>query len=102
MLNQGRLGQAREAFDKVVKIARTLHDTKSLAKTFEGSVTQVLGTCLSVGCKVDGQSPKDITKKVKEGAPSRVEIDFSNVWLVFQKSSVSEANSEKLIFLCSL
>ena len=54
-------------FDKVVKIARTLHDTKSLAKTFEGSVTQVLGTCLSVGCKVDGQSPKDITKKVKEG-----------------------------------
>lgn len=54
-------------FDKVVKIAKTLHDTKSLAKTFEGSVTQVLGSCLSVGCKVDGKSPKEITAQVKSG-----------------------------------
>ena len=53
------------SFDKVIKIAKVLHETKSLAKTFEGSVTQVLGSCLSVGCKVDGQSPKDITAKIK-------------------------------------
>ena len=52
-------------FDKVLKIAKVLHEGKTLAKTFEGSVTQVLGTCLSVGCKVDGQSPKVITEKVK-------------------------------------
>ena len=52
-------------FEQVMKIARTLHETKSQAKTFEGSITQVLGTCLSCGCKVDGQSPKDITLKVK-------------------------------------
>ena len=54
-------------FDKVLKIAKTLHEGKTLAKTFEGSVTQVLGTCLSVGCKIDGQSPKVITEKVKSG-----------------------------------
>ena len=54
-------------FDKVLKIAKVLHEGKTLAKTFEGSVTQVLGTCLSVGCKVDGQSPKVITEKVKSG-----------------------------------
>ena len=55
------------SFAKVLAIAKTLHETKSLAKTFEGSVTQVLGTCLSVGAKVDGQSPKVITEKVKSG-----------------------------------
>ena len=54
-------------FEQVLSIARVLHESKTLAKTFEGSVTQVLGSCLSVGCKVNGKSPKDITKEVKEG-----------------------------------
>ena len=54
-------------FDQVLKIAKVLHETKTMAREFEGSVTQVLGSCLSVGCKVNGQSPKDITKMVKSG-----------------------------------
>ena len=40
---------------------------KSNARNFEGTVKQVLGTCMTVGCTVDGQSPKDITKKVNSG-----------------------------------
>lgn len=55
------------SFAKVLSIAKILHETKSQAKTLEGSVTQVLGSCLSVGAKVDGQSPKVITEKVKSG-----------------------------------
>lgn len=55
-------------FDQVLKVARLVEDEKkSNSKTFEGTVTQVLGTCLTLGCTVDGQGPKEITKKVKSG-----------------------------------
>ncbi|OAG31813.1 large subunit ribosomal protein L12e [Nematocida displodere] len=50
----------------VTSIAR-IQRTRSLSKTLAGSVKEVLGTCLSVGCLVDGESPKDITKKIQEG-----------------------------------
>ena len=49
-------------FKKVVQIAKLLHETKTMSKTLEGSVKQVLGTCLSVGCLVDNKSPKEITE----------------------------------------
>jgi large subunit ribosomal protein L12e len=35
-----------------------------MAKTFSGTVKQVLGTCLSLGCTVDKQSPKQIIAKI--------------------------------------
>ena len=55
-------------FDKVLKIARIIHDDgRSLSKEFSGTVKQVLGTCLSVGCTVDGESPKVVTAKVNSG-----------------------------------
>ena len=55
-------------FDQVLKVARLIEDDgRSTSKEFSGTVKQVLGTCLSVGCTVDGLSPKDITKKVNTG-----------------------------------
>ena len=55
-------------FDKVTKIAKIMEDEgKSQSKEFVGTVKQVLGTCLSVGCTVDGQSPKVITQKLNSG-----------------------------------
>ncbi len=55
-------------FDQVLKVARLIDEEgKSLSKTFEGTVKCVLGTCLSVGCTVDGMSPKDVTAKVNSG-----------------------------------
>lgn len=51
-----------------MKVARLVEDEgKSQSKTFAGTVKQVLGTCMTVGCTVDGVSPKDITTKVNNG-----------------------------------
>lgn len=49
----------------VIEIAKRQR-SKSLAKHLSGVVKEVLGTCLSVGCMVDGESPKVITKKIQE------------------------------------
>ena len=35
-------------------------EEKSMAKTFQGTLKQVLGSCLSVGCTVDKQNPKKV------------------------------------------
>lgn len=55
-------------FDQVLKVARLIEDDgRSSSKEFSGTVKQVLGTCMSCGCTVDGMSPKEITKKVNTG-----------------------------------
>jgi large subunit ribosomal protein L12e len=38
-----------------------------MAKTFAGTVKQVLGTCLSIGCTVDKQNPKNLIAKISNG-----------------------------------
>ena len=50
-----------------VKNIAKLMEGKSLSKTFEGTVKQVLGSCLSVGCTVDKQSPKVVQAKITSG-----------------------------------
>ena len=53
------------SFQQVLKIAKiAFEDGRSLSKTLEGTVKEVLGSCLGCGCTVDGQSPKEITKKI--------------------------------------
>jgi large subunit ribosomal protein L12e len=52
--------------DQVKQIARVLEE-KSLAKSLAGTVKSVLGTCLSVGCTVDKQNPKQIIAKINNG-----------------------------------
>ena len=47
--------------DDVVRIAKTMREAKkSMAVHFEGTVKEILGTAVSLGCTVDGKSPKDI------------------------------------------
>ena len=41
---------------------------KSLSKDLQGTVKEVLGTAFSVGCQVDGRSPKDISDDIESGA----------------------------------
>ncbi|KAL8943124.1 MAG: hypothetical protein Q9216_001254 [Gyalolechia sp. 2 TL-2023] len=53
--------------DEIVSIARTMR-FKSLSKDLAGTVKEVLGTAYSVGCQVDGRSPKDISDDVTSGA----------------------------------
>jgi large subunit ribosomal protein L12e len=52
--------------DQIVEIARKLQ-FKSYAKSLEGVIKEVLGTAFSVGCTVDGQSPKDISDQIGAG-----------------------------------
>lgn len=49
---------------------------KSLAKDLKGTVKEVLGTAFSVGCQVDGRSPKEISDDIESGA---IESMFNNV-----------------------
>ncbi len=40
---------------------------KSLAKDLSGTVKEVLGTAFSVGCQVDGRSPKEVSDDITNG-----------------------------------
>lgn len=53
-------------FSEIVDIAKKVH-SKSYSRTFAGTVKQVLGTAVSIGCTVDGKSPKEITTGVENG-----------------------------------
>src|SRR5690606_22386383 len=52
--------------DEIIKIARTMRP-RSMARKLEGTVKEILGTAVSVGCTVDGQHPQDIIRKIKDG-----------------------------------
>ena len=41
--------------------------TKSLAKELSGCVKEILGTCRSVACRVDGQPAQDIIDQINSG-----------------------------------
>mmetsp|Transcript_15633 Transcript_15633/g.24265 ORF Transcript_15633/g.24265 Transcript_15633/m.24265 type:complete len:166 (-) Transcript_15633:45-542(-) len=45
--------------DQVIEVARQMHE-RSMSKHLSGTVKQILGTCNSIGCTVNGESPRDI------------------------------------------
>ena len=53
-------------FDDITKIAEKMRP-KSYAADFKGTVKEVLGTCVSIGCSVDGEDPRTIQKKIDAG-----------------------------------
>lgn len=50
----------------VKAVARVMRP-RSLAKTFSANVKEILGTCVAVGCTVDGKSPKEVQKLIDAG-----------------------------------
>ncbi|RMJ21469.1 60S ribosomal protein L12 [Aspergillus sp. HF37] len=52
--------------DDIIDIARTMR-FRSFAKELRGTVCEILGTAFSVGCQIDGRSPKDVSDDVKAG-----------------------------------
>ena len=52
--------------EQIYEVARAMRP-RSMAKTFKGTVKEILGTAVSVGCTVDGQHPKSIQKQIDEG-----------------------------------
>ncbi|XP_042411871.1 60S ribosomal protein L12-1-like [Zingiber officinale] len=54
------------SLDDVVEIARVMRP-RSMAKDLSGTVKEILGTCVSVGCTVDGKDPKDLQQEIRDG-----------------------------------
>ena len=52
--------------DDVVDIARKLR-AKSMAIQFSGTVKEVLGTCVSLGCTIDGKGAKEVQALIDQG-----------------------------------
>jgi len=52
--------------DDIIDIAKKLRP-KSMAIEFKGTVKEVLGTCVSLGCTIDGKSPKEVTSLIDAG-----------------------------------
>ncbi len=53
-------------FERVVAIAK-LKMPDMNASTLKAAVKEVLGTCVSMGLKVEGRNPKEVIKEVDEG-----------------------------------
>jgi len=54
------------SLDEIIAIARTMRP-RSMARTLVGTIKEVLGTCQSVGCTVEGSHPHDIIDKINSG-----------------------------------
>merc|ERR1739844_211672 len=52
--------------DQVIEIARAMRD-RSMAKKLAGTVKEILGTCNSIGCTVNGESPRDVQASIDDG-----------------------------------
>ncbi|XP_012225445.1 large ribosomal subunit protein uL11 [Linepithema humile] len=53
-------------FDDIVIIARAMR-SRSMSRTLSGTVKEILGTCQSVGCTVEGRPPHDLIDDIKAG-----------------------------------
>ena len=52
--------------DQVVGIAKEIRP-RSMAASFTGTVLEILGTAVSIGCSIDGKPPKEVQKSIKRG-----------------------------------
>lgn len=52
--------------DQVIDIARQMRE-RSMAKKLSGTVKEILGTANSIGCTVNGESPRDIQAGIDDG-----------------------------------
>jgi large subunit ribosomal protein L12e len=52
--------------DQIIDIAKEMRE-RSCAKTLAGTVKEILGTANSIGCTVNGESPRDIQQGISDG-----------------------------------
>jgi len=53
-------------FDAIVKVAKTKLET-SYATSLKSVVKSIIGTCVSLGVKIEGKTPKEITVEINDG-----------------------------------
>ncbi|XP_068232906.1 large ribosomal subunit protein uL11-like [Palaemon carinicauda] len=54
------------SFEEVINVARIMRP-RSMAVSLKGTVKEILGTALSVGCSIDHQNPRDVQEAVDNG-----------------------------------
>jgi large subunit ribosomal protein L12e len=54
------------SLDDVIEVARKMRH-RSCAASLAGTVKEMLGTCVSVGCTFDHKNPTDLCKEVRDG-----------------------------------
>ena len=52
--------------DEIIRIARVMRE-RSMARTLEGTIKEILGTAQSTGCKVNGQHPTVVIEAIEDG-----------------------------------
>merc|ERR1711964_273414 len=52
--------------DEIIEIGRTMRH-KSMAKSLQGTVLEIVGTAFSTGCQIDGRSPKSVSDDIESG-----------------------------------
>ena len=50
----------------VIDVAKVMRG-RSMGKKMSHTVLEMLGTCVSIGCTVDGEDPKDIQTQIQDG-----------------------------------
>ncbi|XP_034237798.1 60S ribosomal protein L12 [Thrips palmi] len=53
-------------FEDVLAISKTMRP-RSMSRQLSGTVKEVLGTCQSVGCTIDGKAPHDVIDEINAG-----------------------------------
>lgn len=74
------------SLDDVIEIAKVM-SSRSMAKDLSGTVKEILGTCVSVGCTVDGKDPKDLQQEITDG-DVEVPLDWAGGLVWFLRSSL--------------
>merc|ERR1711997_951031 len=54
------------SIDQIYEIARIMRP-RSMAREISGTVKEMLGTAVSVGCTVEGEDPRDIQQQIDDG-----------------------------------
>uniref|UniRef100_A0A023FAJ7 Large ribosomal subunit protein uL11 n=2 Tax=Triatoma infestans TaxID=30076 RepID=A0A023FAJ7_TRIIF len=54
------------SFDEILSIARAMRP-RSMSRKLEGTVKEILGTCQSVGCTIEGKIPADVISQINDG-----------------------------------
>lgn len=54
------------SFDDIISIARSMRP-RSMSRELSGTIREILGTCQSVGCTVEGRPPHDLIDEIISG-----------------------------------
>eukprot|EP00636_Phaeomonas_parva_P015781 CAMPEP_0118878646 /NCGR_PEP_ID=MMETSP1163-20130328/18565_1 /TAXON_ID=124430 /ORGANISM="Phaeomonas parva, Strain CCMP2877" /LENGTH=164 /DNA_ID=CAMNT_0006814561 /DNA_START=46 /DNA_END=540 /DNA_ORIENTATION=+ len=52
--------------DQVIDVARVMRE-RSMARELSGTVKEILGTCVSIGCSVNGENPRTLQQQITDG-----------------------------------